>query len=116
MNDSISHLTAQIRAFCRARDWEQFHSPKELAVAISAEAGELLQHFVWQTPDQVADRAQARKAEIGDEIADVSILLMELADMMDLHLGELVAAKLARNSERYPVEKAKGSNQKYNQL
>jgi NTP pyrophosphatase (non-canonical NTP hydrolase) len=116
MNDSISDLTARIRAFCRARDWEQFHSPKELAVAIAAESGELLQHFVWQTPDQVASRAEDRKAEIGDEIADVTILLMELADHLGLRLGDLVSAKLERNAARYPVEKSRGSNLKYDQL
>ena len=115
-NDSLSDLTSQIREFCRARDWEQFHSPKELAVAISVEASELLQHFVWQTPQQVEARAEERRDEIGDEIADVAILLFELADRMKLNIGDLVAGKLARNNVRYPVEKARGSNLKYNQL
>ena len=116
MNDSLSDLTSRIREFCRIRDWAQFHSPKELSVALSAEAGELLQHFVWQTPEQVVVRASERRAEIGDEIADVAILLMELADRMEFNLGDLVAAKLNRNEDRYPVEKARGSNLKYNQL
>jgi dCTP diphosphatase len=116
MNDSLADLSHRIRTFCQARDWDQFHSPKELAVAITAEAGELLQHFVWQTPDQVHARAEERKDEIGDEIADVAILLIELADKMRLNLGDLIAAKLDRNNQRYPVEKARGSNLKYNQL
>lgn len=116
MTDSISHLTAQIRAFCQARDWEQFHSPKELALALSVEAAELLQHFVWQTPEQVPARANDRRDAIGDEIADVAILLLELSDRMKLDLGELVLAKLSRNNLRYPVEKARGSNLKYNEL
>jgi dCTP diphosphatase len=116
MNDSLSHLTDQIRAFCMARDWDQFHSPKELALALTVEAGELLQHFVWQTPEQVPLRVDERREEIGDEIADVAILLLELADRMKLKLGDLVVAKLARNHQRYPVEKARGSNLKYNEL
>src|SRR4029079_17527566 len=88
-DDSIAELTAQIQAFCGARDWRQFHAPKELAVAIAAEAGELLQHFVWQTPAQSEQRALDRRAEIGSEIADVAILLFELADNLGLSLAEV---------------------------
>ena len=115
-DDSISALTAEIQAFCAARDWRQFHAPKELAVAIAAETGELLQHFVWQTPAQSEQRALDQCAAIGDEIADVAILLFELADNLGLPLADLIRAKLARNELRYPVEKARGSNRKYNEL
>ena len=115
-DDSIAELTAQIQAFCDAREWRQFHAPKELAVAIAAEAGELLQHFVWQTPAQSEQRALDRRAEIGSEIADVAILLFELADNLGLSLAEVMRAKLAQNEIRYPVEKARGSNRKYNEL
>jgi dCTP diphosphatase len=114
--DSISELTRRICAFRDARDWAQFHGPKELAVALSAEAGELLQHFVWQTPEQSAARAASRRVEIADEMADVAILLMEFAEVIRIPLGEAVAAKLARNEERYPVDKARGSNKKHNEL
>ena len=116
MTNSIEDLTAEIRAFRDARDWKQFHAPKELAVAISAEAGELLQHFVWQTPEQSEQRARARHEEIAGEIADVAILLFELADNLDLDLAVVMRAKLARNELRYPVAKARGSNKKYNEL
>ncbi len=116
MSDSIQDLTAQIRGFRDARDWRQFHAPKELAVAVAAEAGELLQHFVWQTPEQSEQRARERLHEIGSEIADVTILLLELAHNLGLELGQVVRAKLAQNALRYPVEKARGSNKKYNQL
>ena len=114
--DSISRITTRIREFRDARDWQQFHAPKELAVAIAAEAGELLQHFVWQSPEQSHQRAQERKAEIASEIADVSILLFELADNLGISLGQAVLAKIDRNEDRYPVAKAKGSNKKYNEL
>jgi dCTP diphosphatase len=116
MSDSIQELTREIRAFRDARDWQQFHAPKELAVAIAAEAGELLQHFVWQNPEQSERRARERINEIASEIADVSILLLELANNLGLDLAEVVRAKLKTNALRYPVEKARGSNRKYNEL
>jgi len=116
MNDSIEALTRRILAFRDARDWKQFHSPKELAVAITAEAGELLQHFVWQSNDQSVQRAKERKAAIASEMADVAILLMEFSEVLGVPLGDAVDAKLRRNEERYPADKARGSNKKYNEL
>lgn len=115
MSDSIEELTARIRSFAAAREWQQFHNPKDMAVAIAAEAGELMQHFVWQQPDQVDDRAREHREEIASEIADVGILLFEMADILGMSLGEVMEAKIARNEERYPVSKAKGNNLKYNE-
>lgn len=116
MSDSIADLTARIRTFVAARDWVQFHNPKDMAVAIAAEAGELMQHFVWQQPDQVERRAVEKREEIASEIADVAILLFEMADLLGMKLGEVMEAKLERNEIRYPVEKARGNNLKYNEL
>jgi len=116
MSDTIQDLTADIRAFRDARDWMQFHAPKELAVAIAAEAGELLQHFVWQDAAQSEQRARERRDEIAGEIADVAILLFELAANLDISLADAMRAKLAKNEIRYPVAKARGSNKKYNEL
>lgn len=116
MTDSIAELTSEIAAFRDARDWRQFHSPKELTVAITAEVGELLQHFVWQTAEQSQTRARERVREISEEMADVSILLFELAAELEIDLAEAIRAKLVKNAERYPVEKARGSNRKYNEL
>ncbi len=101
MNDSISSLTSRIQDFVDARDWRQFHNPKDLAVAIAAEAGELMQHFVWQQAGQIDQRVRKNRDEIASEIADV---------------GEVMAAKMARNEERYPVAKSKGNNLKYSEL
>jgi len=115
MRPTIDELTAEISAFRDARDWRQFHNPKELAVAMTAEAGELLQHFVWQNPEQSERRMTDRRAAIEDEIADVAILLFELADSSGIDLAAAMRAKLARNGERYPVDKARGSNAKYNE-
>jgi dCTP diphosphatase len=116
MADTIQSLTAEIHAFRDARDWMQFHAPKELAVAISAEAGELLQHFVWQNAPQSEERVRERHGEIAAEIADVAILLFELAGNLDINLADAMRAKLAANELRYPVAKARGSNRKYDEL
>lgn len=116
MANSMESLTREICAFRDARDWRQFHNPKELAVAITAEAGELLQHFVWQSPEQSEQRVLDRRAEIESEMADVAILLLELADNCGINLADAIRAKIARNEERYPVAKARGSNKKYNEL
>ena len=113
---TIEHLTARICAFRDARDWMQFHNPKELAIAITAEAGELLQHFVWQQPDQIDQRTQDKLPELTDEMADVAILLFELAHNLGVDLGQAMLAKIERNESRYPVAKARGSNAKYNEL
>jgi dCTP diphosphatase len=116
MPTTVEALTAEIRAFRDARDWRQFHNPKEMAVAIAAEAGELLQHFVWQDHAQSDRRLEERRDAVADEIADVAILLFELADNSGIDLAAAIRAKLARNDVRYPVERAKGSNAKYDEL
>lgn len=116
MSDSISELTAQIQNFVDARDWRKFHNAKDLAVAISAEAGELMQHFVWQQDDQIERRLENHREEIASEIADVAILLFEFADHLGMNLGEVMQAKIARNAVRYPVEKSRGNNLKYSEL
>jgi NTP pyrophosphatase (non-canonical NTP hydrolase) len=116
MNDSIGDLTSRIRAFVAAREWEQFHNPKDMAVAIAAEAGELMQHFVWQQPDQLEQRVIEHREEIASEIADVGILLFEMADLLGMKLGDVMAAKIAYNEQRYPAEKSRGNNRKYDEL
>jgi NTP pyrophosphatase (non-canonical NTP hydrolase) len=113
---TIETLTERIRQFRDARDWLQFHSPKDMAVAIAAEAGELMQHFVWKSPEESWRIGETKRTEIADEIADVGILLFELAANLKLNLAEEMAAKLDRNERRYPAEKARGSNLKYNEL
>ena len=116
MSDSISALTAQIQAFVDAREWRKYHNAKDLAVAIAAEAGELMQHFVWQQEDQIEKRLENNREEIASEIADVAILLFEFADNLGMRLGDVMEAKLARNEVRYPVEKSRGNNLKYSEL
>jgi dCTP diphosphatase len=116
MSDSISGLTARIQSFVDAREWRPYHNAKDLAVAIAAEAGELMQHFVWQQESQIEERIAARRDEIASEIADVGILLFELADNLGFRLGDIMEQKIANNEIRYPVEKARGNNLKYSEL
>ncbi|MEI6819093.1 MAG: nucleotide pyrophosphohydrolase [Verrucomicrobiota bacterium] len=116
MSDSIAELTAQIQDFVNAREWRKYHNAKDLAVAIAAEAGELMQHFVWQQEDQIEERLLKRREEIASEIADVGILLFEFADNLGFKLGEVMSAKIANNDIRYPVEKSRGNNLKYSEL
>ncbi len=116
MSDSIAELTAQIQTFVDARDWRKFHNAKDLAVAIAAEAGELMQHFVWQQEEQIENRLEKNREEIASEIADVAILLFEFADNLGMNLGDVMQAKIARNDVRYPVEKSRGNNLKYSEL
>lgn len=113
---TIESLTERICAFRDARDWGQFHNPKDMAVAIAAEAGELMQHFVWKTQEQTQQVITDKRAEITDEIADVGILLFELAHNLNIPLAEAMQAKLERNELRYPADKARGNNLKYNEL
>jgi NTP pyrophosphatase (non-canonical NTP hydrolase) len=114
--DRFDALHARIRAFVAERDWERFHNPKNLAMALVAEAGELVEHFQWLTPEQADSLPPETRAEVEHEIADVLIFLLELADR--LRIDPLAAAekKLALNAQRYPVEKARGNAKKYDKL
>lgn len=94
----------------------QFHNPKDLTAAIAIEAAELQEVFLWKSEAEV-EAALADKGEaIADEIADVAVYLFELADNLGLQLGDVIAKKMAKNAEKYPVEKARGSNKKYDEL
>ena len=110
--DSISELTSNINAFRDARDWRQFHNPKDMAVSISIEAAELLEHFQWKS----AAECEAHIAANHEAVADVAIYLFEMADLLELDLGAEMIRKLEKNAVKYPVEKAKGSNRKYDGL
>ena len=114
--DSIAELTSNINAFRDARDWRQFHNPKDMAVSISIEAAELLEHFQWKNAAQCEAHVKANRETVADEVADVAIYLFERADLMDLDLGEMMLRKLEKNAVKYPVEKTKGSNRKYDEL
>lgn len=103
MEDDLTGLTAEIRTFVHAREWQRFHNPKNLALALVAEVGELVEHFQWLTPEE-ADTVEGEKlAAVADEIADVQLYLMQLADRLGVDIGAAVREKLARNEVRFPV-------------
>ncbi|MDF1860888.1 MAG: nucleotide pyrophosphohydrolase [Verrucomicrobiales bacterium] len=111
----LEEITARIREFRDARDWAQFHNPKDMAIAISLEAGELLEHFLWKSPEEVEARLDSHQEEIREEIADIAIYLTELADNLGIDLLEVMEAKIGKNEAKYPAEKVKGSSKKYSE-
>ena len=109
-------LLEKIRAFRDERDWAPFHNPKDMAIAISLEASELLEHFLWKNPEEVTARVESHREAISEEIADIAIYLSELADNLGIDLADAMEAKLAKNAAKDQVEKARGSAAKYNEL
>lgn len=112
----MDKILNKIRKFRDERDWMKFHDPKNLAVSITIEAAELLEHFQWKDKEEVENYVKKNKEEISDEIADVAIYLAELADNLGIDLVEAMDNKLEKNAKKYPVEKAKGVATKYTKL
>jgi NTP pyrophosphatase (non-canonical NTP hydrolase) len=107
--DSLELLRQKIADFAAARDWEQFHSPKNLSMALIAEAAELIEHFQWLTEEQSRRLPPERHAAVGEELADILIYLVRSADVLGINLVEAAHNKMAKNGSRYPVAQAKGN-------
>ena len=106
-----------LRDFANDRDWEQFHSPRNLISALNVEAGELLELFQWESKNHVVDvNNPETRGKVEDEIADVFIYLLRIADKLDVSLEDVAIAKMKKNAEKYPVEKSKGKAVKYTEL
>ncbi len=112
----MKEVLAKIRKFRDERDWKQFHDPKNLAVSISIEAAELLELFQWKTGDEATRYAAQNKERVAEEMADVAIYLLELADIVGIDLTRAIEAKLEKNAKKYPVEKSRGVSTKYTDL
>jgi NTP pyrophosphatase (non-canonical NTP hydrolase) len=114
----VADLKSQIRVFCEARDWDQFHGPKDLAIGLATEASELLELFRFLSDEQCAAKLvdSESRQEIENELADVLFFLLRFAQRFDIDLDDALAAKMTSNAERYPVEKARGKNLKYGDL
>jgi NTP pyrophosphatase (non-canonical NTP hydrolase) len=111
----LSQLSQTLREFARERDWEQFHSPKNLAMALAAETGELVELFQWLSEEQSASPDPARKQRVGEEMADLLIYLVRLADRLDLDLEQAVQDKLQQNRDKYPASRVRGDARKYDE-
>ena len=118
MSRSIEELTSLVRSFCEARDWDQYHGPKDLAIGVITEASELLEHFRFLSDEQALAllKNPSDKEEIEDELADVLFFLLRFSQRFDVDLGQALARKIEKSEKKYPVDKAKGSNKKYTML
>lgn len=109
----LKMLTEKILVFAKERDWEQFLKPKDLAISLSLEAGEVLEHFQWKNEVEVKEYIKNNQEKIGDEIADVFLYLLQMAHYCNIDLLEASERKMQKNALKYPVEKARGNHTKY---
>ena len=116
MTGDIQRLIQALRDFAKERDWEQFHSPKNLASALSVEAAELLEHFQWLTEEQSRSLTADKKGEVAQELADVFLYLLQLSDKLGVDLLEAARVKLVANGQKYPAERVRGSSKKYTEI
>lgn len=114
--DELLALRDALRLFAAERDWERFHTPKNLAMALAGEAGEVIEHFQWLSAEESASLPPPQREEVALELADVLLYLVRLADVLDVDLAEAARRKLAINAGRYPADKARGRSDKYNKL
>ncbi|MEM4152991.1 MAG: nucleotide pyrophosphohydrolase [Candidatus Pacearchaeota archaeon] len=114
----IHELKEKIKKFCEARDWDQFHNAKDLVVALIIEAAELLEHFRWKSEKEVQEMFEKpkKKEQISEEMADILYFLIRIAQKYNIDLAWAFEKKMKKNEKKYPIEKAKGSNKKYNEF
>jgi len=113
--ESLEHIKHRLRDFADERDWDQFHSPKNLAMAMIVEAAERVEHFQWLTEDQSQTLPPDKLGEVEQEIADIQIYLIRLADKLGIDMKQAVNAKIKLNEKKYPADKVRGSAAKYNE-
>lgn len=116
MPDSLEDLSQRLDQFASARDWKQFHAPKNLASALIVEAGELLEHFQWMTEAKSRELDPAQRDAVAAEMADVLLYLVQLSNELGVDLLDAARRKIALNEQRYPVEKARGSSRRHDEL
>ena len=118
MNDcsaTVERLKGEVARFIEERDWAQFHSPKNLSMALMVEVAELMEHFQWLTEAQSGNLAAEKKAVVAEELADILLYLVRLADKLDVDLPEAALHKLEKNAAKYPAEQVRGSSKKYSE-
>ena len=109
-------LINKIRKFNKERNWDQFHNYKDLAISLSLEASEVLEHFQWKTEKEIEERVNSRREEIADELGDVIIYLLQISDKLKLDIVKAGINKLKKAAKKYPVKKSKGRHTKYTEL
>jgi len=114
--DRIEALTQRIIEFGKARDWEQFHNPKDVALSLVLEAGEVMEHFQWKSKEEVEEYVVEHKEEIGEELADVLYWVLLMSHDLDIDIEDALEKKIKKNEQKYPIEKSKGKHTKYNKL
>jgi dCTP diphosphatase len=115
-SEDLTFLTQRLREFADARDWEQFHSPKNLVMALSVEVAEIVEHFQWLSEEQSRNLPHKKLVEVETELADTLLYLVRLADKLDIDLLGAAKRKIEINEEKYPVDKARGHARKYTEL
>lgn len=113
---NINDLTKRIIAFRDERDWKQFHNPKDVALSLVLEAGEVMEHFQWKNKEEMEKYVIEKKVEIGEELADVLYWILLMSYDLEIDVLDSLEKKIIKNESRYPVEKSKGKHTKYNQL
>lgn len=114
----ISDLKEKVKKFCEEREWDQFHGAKELAIALIIEAAELLEHFRWKSEKEVKEmfKNEKKKEQIEDELADVLYFILRFSQMYHIDISTTLERKIKKNEKKYPIDKFKGSNKKYNEV
>lgn len=114
----VHELKDKVKKFCEDRDWDQFHGAKDLAIALTIEAAELLEIFRWKSEKEVKELLEnpEKKEKLEEEMADILYFLVRIAQMYNIDISDALDKKLAHNDKKYPVEKFKGSNKKYNEV
>ena len=115
-DDSLKKLLAEVMKFRDARDWKQFHTFKDIALTLSLEAAEVLEHAQWKTEEQLTDYLKTHRDRVGDELADVLHVTLLIAEHCGIDLNKAFARKMRENRRKYPVRKARGSAKKYHEL
>lgn len=114
--DKIKELTEKLVAFRDARDWKQFHNPKDCAISLLLEAAEVLEHFQWKNAEEAERYIATDKAAIGEELADVLHWVLLMSHDLNIDVFDALEKKIVKDAEKYPVEKARGKNKKYTEL
>lgn len=112
----LNELQKRVVAFRDARDWKQFHNPKDTAISLALEAAEVLEHFQWKSPEEIKEHLKKNQEAVADELADTLYWVLLMANDFGIDLSKEFIRKMSKNEEKYPVAKAKGSHKKYTEL